>query len=170
MDFRAACYCYSQLLQLVCYASRALIIFRFSRNFLGATVTCMSSLSSILLIQNRTNSLIQNRTNDFCASFAYLRAKLCIRPRKALHLPTQSIAIANAKHCICQRKALNAPTQSIACLYQSINTKHTNGGNTRKGYWRIANSGILHRAITNEHLCRAGYATLIGSYLEWHPK
>ena len=43
-------------------------------------------------------------------------------------------------------------------------------GNTRKGYWRIADSYILHRAITNEHLCRAGYATLIGTYLEWHPK
>ena len=116
MDFRAACYCYSQLLQLVCYASRALIIFRFSRNFLGATVTCMSSLSSILLIQNRTNSLIQNRTNDFCASFAYLRAKLCIRPRKALHLPTQSIACANAKLCNRQRKALHPSTQSFACF------------------------------------------------------
>ena len=116
MDFRAACYCYSRLLQLVCYASRALIIFRFSRNFLGATVTCMSSLSSILLIQNRTNSLIQNRTNDFCASFAYLRAKLCIRPRKALHLPTQSIACANAKLCNRQRKALHPPTQSFACF------------------------------------------------------
>ena len=99
MDFRAACYCYSQLLQLVCYASRALIIFRFSRNFLGATVTCMLSLSSI--------SLIQNRTNDFCASFAYLRAKHCICPRKALHAPMQSFAIANAKHCMCQRKALH---------------------------------------------------------------
>ena len=100
MDFRAACYCYSQLLQLACYASRALIIFRFSRNFLGATVTRMLSLSSISLIQNRTNSLIQNRTNDFCASFAYLRAKLCIRPRKALHLPTQSIASVHAKLCM----------------------------------------------------------------------
>ena len=108
MDFKAACYCYSQLLQLVCYASRALIIFRFSRNFLGATVTCMLSLSSI--------SLIQNRTNDFCASFAYLRAKLCIRPRKALHLPTQSIACANAKLCNRQRKALHVPTQSFACF------------------------------------------------------
>ena len=107
MDFRAACYCYSQLLQLVCYASRALIIFRFSRNFLGATVTRMSSLSSILLIQNRTNSLIQSRTNDFCASFAYLRAKHCICPRKALHAPMQSFAIANAKLCIRPRKALH---------------------------------------------------------------
>ena len=116
MDFRAACYCYSQLLQLVCYASRALIIFRFSRNFLGATVTCMSSLSSISLIQNRTNSLIQNRTNDFCASFAYLRAKLCIRPRKALHPSSQSIACANAKLCNRQRKALHPSTQSFACF------------------------------------------------------
>ena len=43
-------------------------------------------------------------------------------------------------------------------------------GNTRKGYWRIADSYILHRAITNEDLCRAAYATLMGSYLEWHPK
>ena len=92
MDFRAACYCYSQLLQLVCYASRALIIFRFSRNFLGATVTCMLSLSSI--------SLIQNRTNDFCASFAYLRAKHCICPRKALQSPTQSFASVHAQLCM----------------------------------------------------------------------
>ena len=113
MDFRAACYCYSQLLQLVCYASRALIIFRFSRNFLGATVTCMSSLSSILLIQNRTNSLIQNRTNDFCASFAYLR-------RKALHPSSQSIACANAKLCNRQRKALHPPTQSIASAHAKL--------------------------------------------------
>ena len=43
-------------------------------------------------------------------------------------------------------------------------------GNTRKGYWRIADSYILHRAITKEHLCRAGYATLMGAYLEWYPK
>ena len=44
-------------------------------------------------------------------------------------------------------------------------------GNTRKGYWRIADSYILHRAITNEYLCRARYATfLMGAYLEWHPK
>ena len=43
-------------------------------------------------------------------------------------------------------------------------------GNTRKGYWRIADSYILHRAITNEYLCRAGYATLMEAYLEWYPK
>ena len=34
-------------------------------------------------------------------------AKLCIRQRKALQLPTQSFASANAKHCISQRKALH---------------------------------------------------------------
>ena len=43
-------------------------------------------------------------------------------------------------------------------------------GNTRKSYWRTAGSYILSRAITNEHLRRAGYVTLMGEYLEWHPK
>lgn len=43
-------------------------------------------------------------------------------------------------------------------------------GNNRKGYWRIAASPILTRAIDNNKLRSAGYATLMGSYLEWHPK
>ena len=43
-------------------------------------------------------------------------------------------------------------------------------GNTRKSYWRTAGSYILNRAITNESLRRAGYVTLMGEYLEWHPK
>ena len=43
-------------------------------------------------------------------------------------------------------------------------------GNSRLGYWRVAGSYILCRAITNEKLSMAGYATLIGSYLEWYPK
>ena len=43
-------------------------------------------------------------------------------------------------------------------------------GNSRLGYWRIAGSYILCRAITNEKLSRAGYATLMGSYIEWCPK
>ena len=41
---------------------------------------------------------------------------------------------------------------------------------TNKGYWRIADSYILHRAITNDNLHRARYATLMGEYLELHPK
>ena len=44
------------------------------------------------------------------------------------------------------------------------------GKNTRKGYWHIADSFILHRAITKENLRKAGYVTLMGEYLEWHPK
>ena len=38
-------------------------------------------------------------------------------------------------------------------------------GNSRLGYWRIAGSYILCRAITNEKLSMAGYATLMGSYI-----
>ena len=33
-------------------------------------------------------------------------------------------------------------------------------GNTRKGYWRIADSPVLKRAINNDNLRSAGYATL----------
>ena len=43
-------------------------------------------------------------------------------------------------------------------------------GNTRKSYWRTADSPILSRAINNDNLRKAGYATLMGEYLEWHPK
>ena len=43
-------------------------------------------------------------------------------------------------------------------------------GNSRLGYWRIANSPILAKAIDNDSLRKAGYVTLMGSYLEWHPK
>ena len=45
-------------------------------------------------------------------------AKLCIRPRKALHLPTQSFASAHAKLCIRQRKALPSFRSSIAMFFQ----------------------------------------------------
>ncbi len=43
-------------------------------------------------------------------------------------------------------------------------------GNTCKGYWRIADSPILTRAINNNNLRTAEYATLMGAYLEWYPK
>ena len=72
--------------------------FRFSRNFLCATVTHVVSHSF---------SLIQNRTVDYCARIAHLG-------RKALHPPTQSIASVNAKLCNRQRKALQSPMQSFA--------------------------------------------------------
>jgi RNA-directed DNA polymerase len=36
--------------------------------------------------------------------------------------------------------------------------------NTRKGYWRIANSPILKRSIPNDLLKRAGYLSLMECY------
>ncbi len=36
--------------------------------------------------------------------------------------------------------------------------------NTRKGYWRISNSPILHRTITSEKLTRRGYKSLFSQY------
>ena len=43
-------------------------------------------------------------------------------------------------------------------------------GHTRKSYWHTAKSKITHTSITNDRLCRAGYATLMGEYLKWYPK
>lgn len=43
-------------------------------------------------------------------------------------------------------------------------------GNTRKGYWRIADSAILKRAISNTSLKVAGYPCLTDLYLEWNLK
>ena len=70
------------------------------------------SLFPFYLIQNRTDFSVPVQSNS--------HAKLCNRPRKALHLPTQSFASAHAKLCICPRKALHPPTQSFA----SANAKH----------------------------------------------
>ena len=43
-------------------------------------------------------------------------------------------------------------------------------GNTRKGYWRIADSAILKRAIPNISLKVAGYPCLTDLYFKWNPK
>ena len=42
-------------------------------------------------------------------------------------------------------------------------------GNTRLEYWRISDSWITLRAITNERLRLAGYPTLCDEYLRWRP-
>ena len=41
-------------------------------------------------------------------------------------------------------------------------------GNTRKGYWRIAGSGILTHTITNERLARRGYYDISEAYKSMH--
>ena len=40
--------------------------------------------------------------------------------------------------------------------------------NTRKGYWRVSNSPILSRSITNEFLEKAGFKSLVQKYLAAH--
>lgn len=42
--------------------------------------------------------------------------------------------------------------------------------NTRKGYWHVANSYILARAISNENLKRMGYPCLMDYYEEWRKR
>ena len=41
-------------------------------------------------------------------------------------------------------------------------------GNSRKGYWAIAGSGILKTTITNERLVRAGYYSIFDRYESMH--
>ena len=41
-------------------------------------------------------------------------------------------------------------------------------GNSRKGYWAVAGSGILTHTITNERLVRAGYYSLSDRYESLH--
>lgn len=41
-------------------------------------------------------------------------------------------------------------------------------GNTRKGYWAIAGSGILTQTITNERLARRGYYDISEAYKSMH--
>ncbi len=41
-------------------------------------------------------------------------------------------------------------------------------GNTRKGYWAVAGSGILSTTITNEILARRGYYDISEAYKSVH--
>ena len=44
---------------------------------------------------------------------------------------------------------------------------HRNG-NTRKGYWTVAGSGILTHTVTNERLAQAGYFDIARKYKSLH--
>lgn len=73
---------------------------------------------------------------------------------------------------MCIRKAWKNPKTKAANLIKCgiEKSKAWEWGNTRKGYWRVADSPILKVAINNVNLRKAGYCTLMGSYLEWYPK
>ena len=58
-------------------------------------------------------------------------------------------------------------TRIINLVKLGMNKFHADlNGNTRKKYWRIAHSGILHHTLTNKYLTDLGYATLAGIYLK----
>ena len=40
--------------------------------------------------------------------------------------------------------------------------------NSRKGYWRISSSHILHRSLTNEYLVSVGYDDILQRYKVLH--
>ena len=73
---------------------------------------------------------------------------------------------------MCIWKAWKKPKTKVANLIKCGVEKHQAymWGNTRLGYWRISDSPILHTAISNANLKKAGYPCLLDSYLEWHPK
>ena len=65
--------------------------------------------------------------------------------------------------------------------WKKIKTKHDNlvrlginkqkaweWANSRKGYWRIADSYILHRSLTNEYLASVGYDDTLNRYKVLH--
>ena len=41
-------------------------------------------------------------------------------------------------------------------------------GNSRKGYWAVAGSGILTHTVTNERLAQAGYCSILAMYESLH--
>ena len=72
----------------------------------------------------------------------------------------------------CLWKVWKKPKTKVANLIKCGIGKHQAymWGNTRLSYWRIADSPILHIAISNANLKMKGYPCLLDSYLEWHPK
>lgn len=62
--------------------------------------------------------------------------------------------------------------------WKGIKTKHDNlvrlginnweWANSRKGYWRISNSHILNKSLTNEYLASVGYDDILHRYKVLH--
>lgn len=67
-------------------------------------------------------------------------------------------------------KQWKKPKTRIKCLKQlgMEDWKAYRNGNTRKGYWAVAGSGILTRTITNERLARRGYYDISEAYKSLH--
>ena len=62
---------------------------------------------------------------------------------------------------------LNSPFLIFSSAEAVEKTRYRNG-NSRKGYWAIAGSGILKTTITNERLVQAGYYSILDRYESMH--
>ncbi len=72
---------------------------------------------------------------------------------------------------MCIWKAWKLPKARIRNLIRcGINDYDARRWGYVKGYWRVSGSTIMQRAASSQKLRDAGYPTLMGSYLEWHPK
>lgn len=72
---------------------------------------------------------------------------------------------------MCIWKAWKLPKTRIKNLIRcGINKHDARRLGYVKGYWRVSSSIIMQRAASSQKLQYAGYPTLMGSYLEWHPK
>ena len=72
---------------------------------------------------------------------------------------------------MCIWKAWKLPKTRIKNLIRcGINKHDARRWGYVKGYWRVSSSPIMHLAASSQKLHQAGYPTLMGSYLEWHPK
>ena len=72
---------------------------------------------------------------------------------------------------MCIWKAWKLPKTRIKNLIRcGINKHDARRLGYVKEYWRVSSSIIMQRAASSQKLQNAGYPTLMGSYLEWHPK
>ena len=72
---------------------------------------------------------------------------------------------------MCIWKAWKLPKTRIKNLIRcGINEYDARRWGYVKGYWKVSGSPIMQRAASSQKLHDAGYPTLMGSYLEWHPK
>ncbi len=67
-----------------------------------------------------------------------------------------------------QWKKPGTKVQNLMKLGMPAWQAHRNG-NSRKGYWAVAGSGILTNTITNERLVQAGYYSILYAYESVHP-
>ena len=79
------------------------------------------------------------------------------------------ICISIGKNPLLYQFASHRIFQQIKNFFQHMEDwKAYRNGNTRKGYWAVAGSGIFKTTITNERLAQAGYFDMARKYKSLH--